>query len=779
VAEGGLTEAEARRRLESRGPRPEPGTSRSTAGIVRANTLTPFNLILVVFGGLTLAAGDLRDALFLAILVLNSGIGIAQELRAKRALDRLAALVAPRATVIREGKARTVPVEEVLDGDVVHLGPGDQVVADGRLTSSEALRVDESILTGESRPVARRPGEEVRAGAFVAEGSGAYLATAVGHDSYAAKITGEARTFRHPRSPLERAMNRLLLVLVVVMVPLGALLIGALVERDEPLGEAVATAAAGVVTLVPEGLILLMSLTYAVSALRMSRRGALTQQLSAIEALASIDVVCVDKTGTLTDETLRLADLVPAPGVPEDRLRANLGRYAASSATRNHTLDAIAQAIPTAPEEPRAQVPFASRRRWSALRLAGTTFVMGAPELFPLGALGDHARREQDDGRRVVAFGATPANIDGSEDGAPPAGLETLGIAVLAESLRQDARETVEFLRHEGVEVVVISGDAPATVAAIARDVGIPVEGPPGDGSALPSDPDALSQIVARTSVFGRTPPHEKRRLVEALGAGGRNVAMIGDGVNDVPALKAATLAMSPGSAAQMARAVSDLVLVSGGFSAVPSLIAEGRKLLRNIRRVAKLFVAKSALAAFLILTVGLLPTSYPFLPRQLTLISAITIGIPAFFLALAPSRGPWKPTRMLRDIGRFAVPAGVAAGFGVVAAYAFALEVADLALAEARTVATTTLILIGLFLVLALEASERVRGLWVGVLCAALLALYGLVLADGGTRDFFDLAAPGPLAVLASVIGAGIAVFGLWMTDEGFMPGRSSPLRP
>jgi P-type E1-E2 ATPase len=776
---GGLTESEARRRLVARGPRPKPETSRSTASIVRANTLTVFNLILAVFGILTLVAGDLRDALFLTILVLNSGIGIVQELRAKRALDRLAALVAPTATVVRDGTARTVGVDEVVEADLVQVAAGDKIVADGRLMRAEGLRLDESILTGESSSVVRSAGDEIRAGSFVAEGSGAYQATAVGEDSYAARVTGEAREFRHPRSPLEQAMNRLLLVLVVVMIPLAALLIGALVERREPVAESVATAAAGVVTLVPEGLILLMSLTYAVSALRMTRRGALTQQLSAIEALASIDVVCVDKTGTLTEEALRVVEVVPATGVEEERLMVDLGRYAASFSGRNRTLDAIADAAAVDAEEPVAQVAFSPRRRWSALRLSGTTFVMGAPELFPLGPLAARAEAEQEEGRRVIAFGTTPAVIGGDEDGAPPEALEPLGIAVLAESLRQDARATVEFLRAEGIDVVVISGDAPATAAAIARDAGIPVTSPPRDGGDLPPDRAGLVEVVAGTSVFGRTPPHEKRRLVEALAATGRNVAMIGDGVNDVPALKAARLAIAPGSGAQMARAVSDLVLVSGGFSAVPSLIAEGRKLLRNLQRVAKLFVAKSSLAAFLILTIGLLPTSYPFLPRHLTLVSAITIGIPAFFLALAPSSGPWRPASVLRDIGRFAVPAGAAAGFGVVSAFAFALEVADLSLTEARTVATTALVLIGLYLVLALEASGRTRGLWVGGLCAALLALYGFVLANAGMRDFFALVVPGPVAILSALVGASLTVFGLWMTDEGFLPGRTSALRP
>ncbi|MDQ3893405.1 MAG: HAD-IC family P-type ATPase, partial [Actinomycetota bacterium] len=304
-----MTEAEARRRLAARGAfAPEP-SSRSYWSIVRANVFTVFNLILLVAGVITLAFGAFEDALFLAILVANAGIGIFQEVRAKLALDRLAALVAPTATVVRDGQARRVAVEELVQDDLVQLQAGDQVVADGTLARAEGLNVDESILTGESQPVARRPGEEVRSGSFAVEGTGAYTVTAVGPDSYAARVAGEARTFRHPRSPLERAINYLLFALVALIVPLGALLGYALHERRTELDEAVTTTVAAVVTLVPEGLILLTSLTFAVSALRIARRGALAQQLNAIESLASVDVVCLDKTGTLTEPDLCVLEL--------------------------------------------------------------------------------------------------------------------------------------------------------------------------------------------------------------------------------------------------------------------------------------------------------------------------------------------------------------------------------------------------------------------------------------------------------------------------------------
>ena len=373
------------------------------ASIVRANVFTVFNLILVSFGVLTFAFGHWEDALFIGILVANAGIGIFQEWRAKQALDRLAALVAPHATVVREGNPRSVEVEEVVPGDLIRIEAGDQLVADGVLDQADGLSLDESILTGESQAVPRFAGDEVRSGSFAAEGSGLYTVTAVGKASYAEKVADVARTFRHPRSPLERALNLLLIVMVAVMLPLGAIFGYALWESDKPLNEAVTTAVAGVVTLVPEGLILLTSVTFAVAALRMARRGALAQQLNAIESLASAEVVCLDKTGTLTEAALEVSRAAPAVGVDEAFLTESLGRYAASSPSRNATLEAIADAFPARSEPALGHIPFSSRRRWSAVRVGAVGYVLGAPELFELGPLAEQAAAEQREGRRVVA----------------------------------------------------------------------------------------------------------------------------------------------------------------------------------------------------------------------------------------------------------------------------------------------------------------------------------------------------------------------------------------
>jgi cation-transporting ATPase E len=547
------------------------------------------------------------------------------------------------------------------------------------------------------------------------------------------------------------------------MVPLGTVFLYALWQRDVGVREAVTTATAGIVTLVPEGLILLASLTFAAAALQMARRGALAQQLNATESLASVDTVCLDKTGTLTSADLHVVALEPADGVTSDELADALGRFAASSPARNRTLEAVASAHPAEAGEPAAYVPFSSARRWSGLALDGDAYVLGAPERLELDErLAGTAAREQEAGRRVVAFARARGPLDDA-DGSPPA-ADALGLVVLSEQLRPEARETVAFLRDEGVELRVLSGDAPATVAAIARDAGIDVGPNAADGSRTDDLPDDAR-------VVGRISPEGKRRLVERLAADGRYVAMVGDGVNDVPALKAARLAIAQGSGSEMARSVADIVLVRGDFAALPGMVGEGRKILRNVQRVAKLFVTKSAFAAFLILAVGLSETPYPLLPRHLSLAATLTVGIPGFFLALAPSDGPWRSAGFLRDVARFAIPAGTAAGLGVLAAYLFALNVAALGVAESRTVALSTLVVVGLWFVVVLEASTSRRALAVGGLCVVLLGLYALVLILSGLREFFALEVPGPWGILGILGGVALTVSGLALSDERFMP--------
>jgi cation-transporting ATPase E len=753
--------------LEARGELPRQRSSRSYVSIVRANTLNIPNGILLFFGVLTIALGSWQDALFLGILVANIAIGSFQEIRSKRALDRLAALVAPSAAVVRDGADRQVPVDQVAVGDLVRLAAGDQVVADGTVVSADGLTLDEANLTGESEPVVRGPGEQVWSGSFAVEGAALFEATAVGPESRAARLSATARAFRHPRSPLERANDRLLLVLLALAVPLTVGLTVSVLTRVETTGARVQALTAGVVNLVPEGLILLMSLTAAVPAFKVAQRGVLAQQLNAVESLASVDVVCTDKTGTLTEPTLRVVGLVPADGVHEDTLARALASYAASAPSRNTTLEAIADASLAAVEGRRVvgQVPFSSRRRWSALDLGDVRLVLGAPERFAAADSGlvERARREASGGRRVLALGRSKAAL-------PPAGpeppfpneVQPLGLVVLAEQLRPNAAETVAFLAAQHVQLKVLSGDAPATAGAIARDAGVPGSAPALDGEALPSQPAALREAVLSAPGVGRISPEGKRAVVDALAAAGHYVAMVGDGINDVPALKQARLAIAQGSGAQMARSVADLVLVSNDFAVVPGMVAEGRQILRNIQRVAQLFVTKSIFTAVLGLAVAIPTATFPLLPRQFTVASTVTIGIPAFVLALAPSSGPWRPERFLQSVARFAIPAGVAVGIGVVAGYLLARYSFDLGLTRSRTVATGIVVACGLAVVMRLEGEGGRRRLAVGGLCAAMALLFVLALLVPFVREFYELSTPTGEAIAAWAFGVALGVGGM-----------------
>jgi magnesium-transporting ATPase (P-type) len=763
----GLTQAEAARRLAARGKPPRERSSRSYASIIRANTLNIPNGILFVFGVLTIAFASWKDALFLGILVSNVAIGSFQEIRSKRALDRLAALVAPDAVVVRDDVDHRVPIDQVVVGDLVRLAAGDQVVADGTVASADGLALDEANLTGESEPVVRGPGQPVWSGSVAVEGAALFEATAVGADSRASRLTATARAFRHPRSPLERANDRLLLWIIALALPLAVGLTVSVLTRVGSTAARVQAVTAGLVNLVPEGLILLISVTAAVSAFKIARRGVLAQQLNAVESLASVDLVFTDKTGTLTEPRPRVLALVPAEGTDHATFAREMALFAASAPSRNLTLEAINDAglADVGSQSVLAQVPFSSRRRWSALDLDGTRLFLGAPERFTNAdpSLKARAREEAAAGRRVLALGrgGGPLPADGS-DPQFPEDVQTLGLVVLAERLRPNAAATVEFFSEQRVVLKVLSGDAPATAGAIARDAGVPGSEPALDGEALPTEPAALREAVLSAPAVGRISPDGKRAVVDALTESGSYVAMVGDGVNDVPALKEARLAIAQGSGAQIARSVADLVLVQDDFAAVPAMVGEGRQILRNIQRVARLFVTKTVFVAILGLAVGIPTATYPLLPRQFTIASTVTIGIPAFLLALAPSSGPWQPERFLRSVASFAIPAGIAIGLGITAGYLLARYGFDLGLMRSRTVATGIVVVCGLAVVNRLEGGRGRRRLALWGLSALMLGIFSLALFVPFLREFYELSTLTGEMVAAWAIGTVMGVGGM-----------------
>src|ERR671934_1657289 len=750
----GLSSAEAEQRLARLGL-PEQTGSRSVASIVAGNVFTLFNAILAVFFVIMLGLGLFADALFGVIAIVNSAIGIRQELNAKETLDQLAMLVAPKAKAVRDGAIAELSGDEVVPGDVVRVEPGDQLVADGIVVSSRGLTMDESILTGESDGVRKRDGDRLLSGSFCIAGSGYYELDAVREQSHAAKIAGEARAFRHPPSPLQLEVNSVLRATTILMAPLAVLLLLAFAIRSVPFHDAAQTATAGLVTLIPEGLVLLMSVTLAVAAVRLARMNTLVQQMAATEALAAVDTICVDKTGTLTDGTLELVSVEVADETPPAVAHDALARFANSAGERNRTLQTIAERYPGRPESVAAEVPFSSAWKWSGVTLDGRgparSYVLGAPDvLVQAGALELTPNLQQAleqhtaAGRRVVAFGESAARLPEDPGTQPPPRLEPRALVVLEERLRPDAAETIAFMRRQRVDLKLISGDAPQTVTAVARAVGVPSDAGVIEGPDLPADKASLSEAAERNTIFCRITPEQKKALVGALADRGRFTSMIGDGVNDVPALKRARLAVAMGSGSQITKGIADVVLMRDQFSMLPRAVAEGRRIARNIHRLGRLYATKSVYAGLLILITEIFGFAFPFLPRHLTIAAILTIGIPSFVLALAPSEGPLYRGRLLRALAAFAVPAGAGIAAGSLLSFFLVDDVFAGSLAEGRTAATTTLIVLGLCFILLLERGPGREHITIQsymlAMIAGLGALYALALAAGPVREFFDL---------------------------------------
>jgi magnesium-transporting ATPase (P-type) len=792
AAERGLSSAEAAKRLRKLGSPPD-ASSRSVSSIVAGNVFTLFNAIIGVFFVLILSLGLFADAVFGFIAIVNSYIGIRQELNAKKTLDELAVLVAPQAKAIRDGETVSLRAEEIVPGDLIAIEPGDQLVADGEMVSSRGLTVDESLLTGEADGIRKNVGERVLSGSFCTSGSGRYLVDAVREESYAGKLAGEAKAFRHPPSPLQEEVNRVIVACTWVLVPLAVLLLITFQLRGTDLVEAAQTATAGLITLIPEGLVLLMSVTFAVAAVRLARKDTLVQQMSATESLAAVDTICVDKTGTLTDGQLRLLGIQVADGSDPDEAQAALGLFAASAGDRNRTLETVAEAFPAQAGRVSGEVAFSSKWKWSGLRLGGASYVLGAPDILAAsGALElppGLARKLDEEtaaGRRVVAFGRANEALPEDPEHAPPPHLTPIALVVLEETLRADAAETIAVMREENVDLKLISGDARATVTAVAYAVGVPADAGVIEGSELPEDQKGLAAAAQRNTIFCRIAPEQKKALVEALRASGRYTAMIGDGVNDVPALKQARLAVAMGSGAQVTKGIADVVLLKDQFARLPEAVAEGRRIARNIHRLGRLYLTKSVYAAALILLVAVPGFAFPFLPRHLTLAAFLTIGIPSFVLALAPSDGPLYRGRLLRALAAFAVPAGLATALSSILCFFLVDTVFGGSLEAGRTAATTTLIVLGLAFVLLLERGPGREHIaiqsYMLAMVAGLGALFALILAAAPVRDFFEMAlltaSEWFLALLCSAVGLTIASL-LWRLPQierleapGYEPG-------
>jgi len=774
----GLTTAEVRDRVAAgqTNVTPRPG-GRTTWDIVRTNTFTWFNLILGVLFVFMVTFGSYRDALFGSIIVINTFIGIIQEMRAKIALDRLTLLTAPAARVLRDESEIEVPVSDVVLDDVVRVSTGDQIVADGEVLESRSLEVDESLLTGESVPVTKERGDHLLSGSFVVAGGGLFRTTAVGADAYAQRLTGEGKRYVRLRSDLMVGINNILRVIGIGILPIGGLLIWAQFRMDATMEHGVTNTVAALVAMIPQGLVLLTSIAFAVSAIALARRNVLTRELPAVEGLARVDVLCIDKTGTITEPTPgfeRFETLDSEPDLEPAALAA-LGALAGGASGKNSTLDAITAALPTPSDWVMEDaVPFSSARKWSAARFARHgSWVLGAPEI--VGAAGTEidasaaeargrAAELAEEGLRVLMLSRTRDPLSGET---LPPGLVPAGLVILSERVREDAPQTLAYFRQQGVAIKVISGDNPATVATIAAKAGVPGAERAIDARTLPQG-EQLADIMETTTVFGRVDPDQKSAMVEALQSRGHTVAMTGDGVNDVLALKKADMGIAMGTGTAAAQAVSQLVLVDSRFSTLPGVVAEGRRVTANIERVAHLFTTKSVWAAILAISIAVISVSYPILPRHLTIMDALVIGIPGFFLALAPNPRRFVPGFVYR-VARFVIPTGILAAITVLGSYLLIRRMGA-SVVEAQTMETVVFCVIGFRVIAAVE--RPIRGWRLGLLlCMA--GLLALAFAVPFTRSFFALDLP---AWEVIGVAAGTCVFAWFFVGLGWRIGDRLP---
>lgn len=770
--ETGLTGAQVAERVERGQVNDVPvRSSRSTVDIVRANVFTRFNAIIGVLWLIMLGVAPIQDSLFGFVILANTGIGIVQEWRAKKTLDSLALIGEVRPTVRRDGTAAPVSTSEIVLDDLIEIGPGDKVVVDGVCVEADGLEIDESLLTGEADPVVKHPGDHVMSGSFVVAGGGAFQATKVGREAYAAQLAEEASRFTLVQSELRSGISTILKYVTWMMVPTAiGLIVSQLVVKENAFDDSVARTVGGIVPMVPEGLVLLTSVAFAIGVIRLGRKQCLVQELPAIEGLARVDTVCLDKTGTLTEGGMDVTELRPLQGADETYVRKVLGALGESDPRPNASLKAIIDAYP-AVEGWRCTeaLPFSSARKYSGAVFSegdGQTgrWLLGAPDVLLADddpALAETGRLNEQ-GLRVLLLARVARDLD---DPDVTRGAKPTALVVLEQRLRPDAADTLRYFADQNVRAKVISGDNAVSVGAVAAKLGL--SGTTVDARRLPAEQDGMAEALDDGTVFGRVTPQQKRHMVGALQARGHTVAMTGDGVNDVLALKDADIGVAMGSGSEATRAVAQIVLLNNSFATLPSVVAEGRRVIGNITRVATLFLVKTVYSVLLAVLVVCSQVEYPFLPRHLTLLSTLTIGIPAFFLALAPNKERARPN-FVRRVMRYAIPGGVVAALATFATYLLAREhyTGPGALDAETSAATLTLFLISMW-VLAIIA--RPYTWWRVALVASMAGAFLLVLVVPWLQHFFALklvgvTMPWTAVGIAAVAAATLEVLWRWV---------------
>lgn len=743
----GLTAAEVADRFARGLSNAVPEAPTRTVGqIIRGNVITPINLVVGILAALVLAAGSPKDALFGGVIIANSVIGIVQELRAKSVLDQLSVVSAPKALAVRDGAVRELQVHELVLDDVVELRTGAQVVADGSVLVSENLEIDESLLTGEADPVVKLVGTGVLSGSAVVAGTGRMVVTKVGAENYAAKLAEEARRFTLVNSPLRNDVNRIVSWVGYLIIPVGILLASSqFFRRDEGWRESIISTVAGLVGMVPEGLVLLTSVAFAVGVVRLAGKRCLVQELPAIEVLARVDVLCADKTGTITEGSLAVAGVQPvgeSDAADAAEIEAALTALAQLDPDPNATSQALDAHFHTATTwQVTGRVPFSSARKWSAMSFAGHgNWVLGAPENVLAdaysGALRDQVEEQAAEGRRVLVLAAADAVFtDGPDATLPP--VTPRALVLLEDVVRHDAPATLAYFEAQGVTVKVISGDNNVTVGAVAKRAGLAAWADNINATTMPEEgTEAFADAVEASTVFGRVTPHQKRAMVKALQARGHTVAMTGDGVNDVLALKDADCGIAMASGSEATRGVAQLVLMDSNFSALPEVVAEGRRVINNIERVAALFLAKTTYSVLLSILTGVFALAYPLRPIHLSILSWFTIGVPAFFLALEPNDQRVKEGFLRRVLGK-SVPAGLVIAAATMAVFAIVQLDEAIDHDHARTVAVLVAGSVALMNLYRIASPLNVLR---SILVFTMIGLFALAFVLPWGRDWFEL---------------------------------------
>ncbi len=767
----GLTSAEVAQRVAAgqRNDLPERG-GRTTGQIIRANVFTRINAILTVLLVLVLTTGSLINAMFGLLIIANSIIGIIQELRAKATLDRLAVVGQAKPRVRRDGTIVEIAPNEVVQDDVIEVGAGDQIIVDGAVVAASHLEVDESLLTGESDPTPKNPGDPVMSGSFVVAGSGAYAATKVGREAYAARLVEEASKFTLVNSEIRNGINSILKLITWLLVPVGILTIWTqLTQTGAGFREAVLRMTGALVPMVPEGLVLLTSVAFAVGVIRLGKRNCLVNELPAIEGLARVDVVCADKTGTLTENGTTLDEIKVVGDLDEEGVRERLRQLGAADPSPNASMQSVLAATgeATSAWTATAVAPFTSAKKWSGASFTGEgSWVLGAPDvLAPAGsAVAEEAEQLGGTGLRVLLVGSSTVAVD---DPAAPGEVSAVGLVCLRQIIRPDAKATLEYFASQEVTVKVISGDNAVSVGAVTRELGLAADIPPVDARTLPPPGPEFTSAIAEGTVFGRVTPEQKRAMVQALQERRHTVAMTGDGVNDVLALKDADIGVAMGAGSPATRSVAQIVLLDNKFATLPHVVAEGRRVIGNIERVANLFLTKTVYSVLLALLVGLWQLPFPFQPIHVTIVGWFTIGIPAFLLSLAPNNERARPGFVTRVI-RLALPCGIIVGTVTFVVYRLVdpgPRAAASAITQSATAALVALILTSLWVLAVVARPYRWWKVALLVVCATAYILIfawpwarGVLLLDVGDAAMMRT------GLVAGLIGAFLVEVNWWV---------------